>query len=358
MGKFSDFFSGPMAKKMKALGGKVNNQGDGILLFDGKPVSLEYFSGSRYQPSYFKISVPGNFGGRLVIRRETIKDKLSKDIGLDQEVQVQDKEVDQKLFFECDTPEFVKQLFSDFEAKHIALDSLRYFTSIDITPHRCAFTRIPGQYPTHIGNDIILNAGPKLLSFVKFIPKSSSPARPEISNFKKQSALLDRIGYGALICGFAVLFWAVYCFRVFDDAKLWHSSLPFSIGLFIAGVIFAFERIRGFSTSSKVLLDFMFRFAIGAVLLGRFGGAVANGLFEQSQVSTFQQRVIDKYISHGKSTSYRVIVAPWAGHFRSWGFSVNPDEYNNVKIGSTQYMITTKPGRFGFEWVVSEDMIQ
>jgi hypothetical protein len=120
----------------------------------------------------------------------------------------------------------------------------------------------------------------------------------------------------------------------------------------------AFIIIRGFSTSSKVFSCFVITLTMGAIFLGRYGGAIVNGIEDRSVTQDHEQIVIDKYTTtHKNSTTYHVVVKAWAPHKDNWSLTVGSSSYRQIKIGSTHFRIKTKKGKLGFEWVVSEKMM-
>lgn len=347
-----------MRKKMKELGGRINSKGAGVFTVDGKILTMEYSGGSEGSHSWFKISTSGKFGSELVIRREKFQDKLYKKIGLNQEVQVSDKEIDEGLFFECDMPEFTKQLFFNTEVKPLVLKILGYFDSIGITRNICTFKISPCERLNKISNEIIMDAARDLLSFVSFIPRSISISHPEVISFKTRKVILCFIGYGILACGGICALWAINSFRVVDPVRIWLLSIGVNIILFPAAIYFAFQKIKGFSTSSRVLIQFLFSFGLGIVLLGRYGFAVANGIRDNTPLQKFEQVVIDKYTTTDEdSTTYHVVVSPWHSASHGWKFTVSQGEYDQIRVDKTCFEIITKSGRFGFEWVLSERLI-
>jgi hypothetical protein len=347
-----------MRKKAEGLGGKINGKGAGVFIIDGKTLVMEYSPGCRNSPSWFKISTSGTFGSELVIRLETPRDKFYKKIGLNQEVQVSDQKIDERLFFECDKPEFIKQLFLDQDVKLLVLKILCCFNTILITGNTCTFTRSPSEALDQISNEEITDSARMLLTLVSSIPKSDLGYHPEVVFFKSWRALLYVIGYGILICGVVSFLWANFSFRVVDSLRLWLISIAVNVFLFAAVSYFVFQKIKGFSTSSKVFIHFLFSFGIGILLLGRYGFAVANGNFDEAPAQRFERVVIDKYFTTGKSsTTYHVVLAPWRLGARPWQFTVGQGEYSGINLGKTYYMIATKPGKFGFEWVVSEKLL-
>ena len=348
----------PMRKKIKEICGGVNRKGVGIFTVDGKTITMKYFAGSRNSSPRLKISTYGIFGCELVIRRETSRDKFYKKIGLNQEIQVPDKEIDEELFFECDIPEFTKQLFLNADVKPLALKILSYFNSIEITRDTCTLTKCPCERLDNISNEVIVDSARNLLIFVSFIPRFISSYHPEVLSFKKWGTALYFIGYGILACG-VICFILSFAFRVVEPLRLWLLSIAVNILLFSGATYFAFQKIKGFSTSSRSLMHFIFSFGIGILLLGRYGVAVANGILDKTPVQEFKQVLVDKYTTrHKSSTTYHVVVSSWLPANPGWRFTESKEEYSRIQIGKTYYMIVTKSGRFGFEWVLYERLIR
>lgn len=349
----------PMRKKIKELGGKITRRGAGVLAVDGSALTLEYFSGSRDSSPWLKIAASGTFGSDLVIRQETSSDKFFKKIGLNREVQLSDQEIDEKLFFECDNPEFLKQLFLNADLKPLVLNILGHFSSIEITRNRCTFKRCPCEALNKISNEWVFAWARQLLAFVASVPRFVPGHHPEIASFKTWRVVLYAIGFVAFIAGIVSFLWANISFRVVDGARLWLLSIEANIVLSAGAFYYAFQKIKGFSRSARVLTHFLCTFGVGILLLGRYGVAVANGYFDETSARKFEQPLIGKYTTtHKSTTTYHAVVAPWHPEGRGWEFTVSPDAYGKIRVGRTYYGIVTKSGRYGFEWVVSERLIR
>src|SRR5690348_1702461 len=100
-------FNNSFKKLVTDLGGRINNQGLGVFVFQGREIFVQYTPGSRNRSPELKIYTKGEFGADLLIRYETSKDKFYKQIGLNRELQISDREANDKLYFECDDQEFL-----------------------------------------------------------------------------------------------------------------------------------------------------------------------------------------------------------------------------------------------------------
>jgi hypothetical protein len=348
----------PVKKKMKLMGGSFNNKGEGLLSVDGKAFKLQYTAASRNRRPELKLSVPGQFPAELTIRIETSQDRFYKQIGLNNEVQLADQQLNDKFYFECDVEEFLKLLFLNSDVKPLVLDIMSSFSSIEITKKGCTFKQYPSAALESISHETILSYARKLISFVKYIPSSISTPHPELVSFQQWRFILYLLGGLASLSGFISFVWADTSFRIVDSLKFWNLTLTWALFIILPIGYFAFLRIKGFSTSARVLIYFILSFSIGIVLLTRFGGAVYNGKFDHSLVKKFNQVVINKYTTrHKSSTYYHVVVAPWHAGQKWWGFTVGSQTYSFIQPGVTHYEIATKEGLLGYEWIISEHLI-
>ena len=351
----SRFIFNPVKKKMGELGGRINRNGEGVFSIDGQPITLKYTPGSRNRSPEFSLSTSGSFGADLVIRRETSQDRFYKKIGLNQEVPISDRELEDKFYFECDVPEFVNQLLSNADVKPLVLDIFNTFSSIVITQNICIFKLYPSSPLEDIAQESITDASRKLLSFVRFIPQNIGEPHPELASFRMWRFILYFIGITALVGGMVFFIWASVSFRIVDEARAWYWSLTASISVVVCMLYLAYLKIKGFSTSSRVFICFLITFSMGTLLSARFGGAVYNGVFDQSSTKKFEQVVINKYTTTHKGTrTYHVVIEPWHPAMSYWESTVTHRAYTSISLGSTLYQIFTKSGRLGFEWVVGE----
>ena len=342
-----------MKKKLQEDGSLT--KGDEISI-DGRVAYLSHYSLSRYSSPEFKIFMNGTFGAALVIRRERALDRFWKSIGLNKEVQIPDRELADKFYFECDDQRFLNQLLSDAAAKPLILNVFSRFNSIEITPTSCTFKQCPSDPLDDLGKDFIMDAAHKLSDFVDLIPVSAGAGSSQLNFFKTCRGVLNFLGAGVLGLGFLFFFWAG-SYTLVDEIRSWGLAMQWFWAPYVSAVCFAFVIIKGFSTSARVLIRFLICFGIGAFMVLRFGGVVYNCFFDHSPADRHQQIVIDKYLSHNKKVVFHnVDVTPWRAGMKNWAFAVNPGEYSQIRPGITRYIILTKPGRLHFEWVTGQKM--
>ena len=81
-----------------------------------------------------------------------------------------------------------------------------------------------------------------------------------------------------------------------------------------------------------------------------------NGYLDTSPASLHTVAVMNKQISKSEdSTSYYAILDSWREGHDTEKLSISSFEYSRLDIKRGQAKVTTKPGKFGFEWIVSVD---
>lgn len=337
--------------------GSININGEGILNVEGREVFVKYTPGSSNRSPEFKMYANGEFGTDLLIRYETSGDKFYKSVGLNREVQVPDREVNDQLYFECDDQDFVNRLFLNSKTKVDVFDLLKNYTDIEITTKRCLLKKYPAPPLSSITQEVLMASAKEVLDLASLIPNKAGE-HPEIITFKLRRAIVQVLGTIILVMGIFFWIWANVQFRVVDAMALWICSTNFTIPLALAVSALVFFIIKGFSTSSHVLTYFVITFSIGIILTGRYGAAVYNGIYDKERPSVFNQPVVDKYTTtHKSSTTYHVVVEKWRENMSNWHFTVSSSLYYQIHVHSTKYQIMTKPGRLGYEWVVFERML-
>ncbi len=355
---FLVYFFDPMGQRMKSMGGRRKSNGRGVITVDGREVELYYFGGSKNSSPFLSFTVKGTFGSSMLIRSETTADDRLKRIGFNKEIQLSDTTIDPRLYFECDEPEFVRRMFYKDDAKNILKDIFDHASSIEISPGACAIKIRPCASLAKISDELIIFISRKLLSLVSFIPPVIVSPNPDLVKFKSSSLFLIVSGYAILALGIASVVWANVAFLVADTGRFWLASMcVVFVGIAVVS-FWVFNKIKGFSTSSRVFWNFMLPFCVGMILLGRFGGAVINGYLDMSQAKQFDVPVVDKYITRDRSsTYYHVVVAPWRSQTPGVRFAVNRNAYNSVHPGKTRCAVTVKKGFLDFEWVVHKKFI-
>jgi hypothetical protein len=87
---------------------------------------------------------------------------------------------------------------------------------------------------------------------------------------------------------------------------------------------------------------------IGAVYAGG-GAALADVRFDASPGQVFEVAVANKYVSHGRSTTYELVLPPWGPQRAGRSVSVPRSIYDAVEIGGP-VCVTLRPGALWAPW--------
>ena len=83
-------------------------------------------------------------------------------------------------------------------------------------------------------------------------------------------------------------------------------------------------------------------------------GSIAglNGLLDNSPVVQHEATIVRKYTSRAKnSTNYHVECKSWRDPAETERFQISSSEYQNVREGQSQMLVTTHAGGLGIEWI-------
>jgi hypothetical protein len=84
---------------------------------------------------------------------------------------------------------------------------------------------------------------------------------------------------------------------------------------------------------------------------GYGAGTLGNALLDKSPATIYPVKVINKHVSPGRSTTYRVQLDPWGPQSQSTTVDVPRSFYNFVQPGKP-VCIVFRPGAFRVSWYV------
>jgi hypothetical protein len=198
------------------------------------------------------------------------------------------------------------------------------------------------------------------LIFILFILFNSTVNSNSELSFKIWSVMAYIVSITMLFIGFLSFIWGNSEYIVVRGLNFWKFSLIWSLPLTASISYLFYLKLKGFYESAKVLNRFLIMFSIGMILSFRYGGAILNGVLDQSMIQKHNQVVAythKKKYSRKRGFPYHIVVKSWHSDQLGWDFSVDKDAYFNAIPNFTRYEIITKAGYFNFEWVVSEELI-
>lgn len=139
---------------------------------------------------------------------------------------------------------------------------------------------------------------------------------------------------------------AISIYDALDAHNIWLPAIGLTIILFTA-TYFA-DRIKFVEQSAKGKAVLML---IIAAIYG-FGTVWnSNCYFDKSQPRIYQTTVLDHRISHGRSTSYYITIAPWGPIQQETEVDAGRWLYNNALIGDT-VKVKLRPGLLHMPWYI------
>jgi hypothetical protein len=158
-----------------------------------------------------------------------------------------------------------------------------------------------------------------------------------------------------------LLFWAggagsaagLLGYHPIDPAALFATSLICSLPLWLVYTAFAWRVLRGTARAERELTATLL-WSFGGLVLGGFGAlAFVNGVADTGFPAVQSVRVVRKLSLLPLHLPARVVaVESWRGAGATTLLRVAPAVYERIEPGITRLLVVTKPGRFGFEWVV------
>jgi hypothetical protein len=344
-------------KFIETYGGKAAwSNNNWVTDIDGCQVSFVYTPTQKNDPSKLVISLKGGFFAHAAFRTETSTDRLAKDLGFNQEIQLFDPAFDNAVYVECEDRDFINYLLSGPEVKNYLQGVLRDMTSFHIDGNRCFMVKTPCDDLALLNADELMGVASSMVGFSKKIPlpgpgaMSATPLTDECRRWTRFFVGFSGVLSGA---GVALILWGLAAFRPLMPGKLFWASLYVSIPLASVLVLYMFYQFKGLSVALRFFKLAAIFSITGAVLVSWGGGMVLNGSQDVSEKVPHQVTVMDKYTTHSKGeTTYHIRTNSWDSRFPYYRFSAGKELYQRINA-EDPCIVTTGSGLFGFEWVAS-----
>lgn len=122
---------------------------------------------------------------------------------------------------------------------------------------------------------------------------------------------------------------------------------------FIGSLIFLFYTHSIISKSNKDRF-WIYSSVLFCIFIYSYSAVIAvNCTFDYSKPQVFETKVIDKYISRGKNTSYYIKVKPWGHHYDIESIRIPSIDYTKYSINQP-VKIDYKEGLLGISWYYLE----
>jgi hypothetical protein len=321
---------------------------------EGIDYSWQYQRGSRNSPSFLRVAVNCQSPGSFKITKETGIDRFFKKLGICCEIKTHDTAFDDKFYITTNTVNFTGLFFGKSRKRKIVNEIYdKGFKEISHNGKVMTAKFSPFKPGKQFDINLISEVAAVLAELSREMPIAPGPRAFDTSGWKMKRAIAFIVPILLEITGVALLVIGLSKYNPLDEFKLILGTLKFSVPLLIIFLWLAVQLLKGRSSSHRELIIVIFLSLFAFVLAGAGSGIFLNGYLDQSQPVNHETLVVGKHISRSKnSTSYYVRVESWRKDGDKESLRVSRNEYDRVVPQKTELTVTTKPGKFKYEWLV------
>jgi len=332
----------------------VAKGGAGERTYEGTTYRYKHFRGTDKAPPYFSITIPCTSSGAFTIAPETKFDRFFKKLGVSVEIDTHDPGFDDTFYINTNTTPFTRRFLEKQENRH-SIQTLFHLGFNHLKHDGQTLTITWKRFPrkTQMETATMEKAVAQLAEQGGNLTKITSYEMQEPSTWKLKRLFAFAFPIFLTVSGIVTMIIALSSFKPLDPGKVLVDSLKFSLPLFVLFTWFSIRLLKGRSSSHRELIAVFF-IALFAFPLAGFGyRSFLNGALDDSPPAVHRVLVLDKYYSRSKSSySYYARVKSWRKTGTNEKLRVSKSSYNYLQPGSSTITITTKPGKFGFEWIV------
>jgi hypothetical protein len=322
--------------------------------YEGITYRYKHFRGTDKAPPYFRIMIPCTSSGAFSITPETKFDRFFKKLGVCVEIATHDPGFDDAFYINTNTIPFTRSFLEKSENRRSiqALFQLGFnYLKHDGQNLTITWRNFPRR--TQMEVETMEKAVALLAEQGGSLAKITTYEMPEPSTWKLKRLFAFAFPILLAVTGIAAMIIGLSKYKPLDQGKVFVDSLKFSLPLLVLFTWFSIRLLKGRSSSHRELIAVFF-IALFAFPLAVFGyRSFLNGALDDGLPAVHQVIVLNKYYSKSKNNyTYYAIVNSWRKPESTEKLRISKSFYNYLQPGSSTITITTKPGKFGFEWVV------
>lgn len=322
--------------------------------YEGTTYSYKHFRGTDKALPYFSITIPCTSPGAFTITYKTKFDLFFKKLGICVEIDTGDPDFDEAFYINTNTIPFTRGFLEKSENRYIiqALFELG-FNYLKHDGKTLTITWRKFILKTQMEVKTMEKAVALLAEQGRSLAKIISSETQKFSIWKLKRLFAFAFPILLTISGLVAVIIEVSSYKALDRGKLFVDSLKFSLPLLVLFVWFFIRLLRGRSSSHRELIVVFF-ISLFAFPLAGFGyRGFLNGALDDSPAAVHQVIVLKKYYKRSKNNyKYYALVNSWRKPETTERLRIQKPFYNYLQPGSSTITITTKPGKFGFEWIV------
>ncbi|NQU05558.1 MAG: hypothetical protein HQ568_05655 [Calditrichaeota bacterium] len=335
---------------------KLKNKGDGA--YQGVEYDYKYTSASQHNSSSFKLTVKCPCEGSYKLTKLTGFDRFFMRTGFSKDIRSGYPDFDDKFLVATDREEFAEAYFTSAVKRQAAIEIYDMgFKEIKCNGKDITVTKSPVKKKSEIDESLIEQVMEALVLLIKDIPRDVITRVEVSSNYKFRRVALYVVSIILIVTGFMGFIFGLVLYKPLDVLPILLDSLKFSLPLTLFPIWISAKLLRGKSTSHKDFAAISALFLAGFLLSG-FGGEVyLNGYLDDGAISKHNAVITRKYTKSNKNgKDYKIIVKSWRENRTAEKFEVKKKSFKRIKVLESELIVTTKPGRFGFEWVVNKKL--
>ena len=325
-------------------------------IYNGRDYFQLYNPGGKNVPSSYTIKIECSSSGIFSVGRETGFDRFFKSLGVTREIQTGDKDFDQKFFINTNALEFTRAFFMNPE-KCLSVKNIfeHGFTKVEHDGKTMAAICSPVQFKEPLDQTAIQ----KIVSFLVELSEHINEHPDEGAFQVNKGWKIKRIAAFSIpillfMVGIPTFFFGLFEYTPLDKWELFLRTLKFSGPSFLFFLIIALKLIKGRSSSHRELIIILILSLVAFPGAGMGLGTFLNGWLDQSGSTSHEVLVMEKYTTSTKNgKNYHLVLKSWRKNRYSEKLQVSSSEYARVKPDRTKMKVVTKPGYYGFEWVVA-----
>jgi len=321
---------------------------------EGITYRYKHFRGTDKAPPHFSITIPCSTPGAFTLKPETKFDRFFKKLGVNVEIDTHDPDFDETVYITSDTIPFTRQFLEKSENRRSIQDlfslgfNLLKHDGKTLTATWQNFPRQTRMETATMEKAVALMAVP-----VHNLPKITTYETEEPSTWKLKRLFAFAFPILVTVTGIVALILTFDTYEPLDPGKVFVNSLQYSLPLFVLFTWFSIHLLKGRSSSHRELITVFFICLFGFPLAGFGFNGYLNGVLDENPPAVHEVLVVNKYYSKSKNSySYYARVESWREPESTEKLKVSKSYYNSLQPGTSVITITTKPGKFGFEWIV------
>lgn len=322
---------------------------------EGTPYEAEYDEArGEDTPRSLTVRVRAPSSGQFTLTKEGAVERLSKVIGLSRELETGDPAFDEEFYVQTNVAPFASAFFRSPERRHAVLEICSLgFTEVRHDGKVLEATWSPFAPPEGLDPSVVMRAVSHLARLAKDIPPPAPGARAEGVPAWKIKRALAFVVPGVWLATSLLTFetwgsWGWRSYRPLDEIGVSHG-FEVTVPLAALCIALGWALVRGRATSHRELY-WIVAMSVFALPLSFALVSVLNGWLDGQPETVHTARVL------ATKPDNRVILQSWRRPGRTEQLIVATSVHARLKPQRSTLLVATKPGRFGYEWVVRYEL--